>query len=169
MTSRTLVLALCSVAAACGESPTAPTPTAITFGTVAPPNGSTVTIPASFPYNEIGGIVLPPGSGVFSLPLTISSARPLPLARLNVYLLTGGSTTEYCGQNSPDSPSWTGLPADWTTTVVITGFQVYRLPCDVTGLRVMLHARSDTHLGLPPSPAETIVEATLPVNIALRR
>jgi hypothetical protein len=170
MTCRAAVLAFCILASSCGEpTSTRPSPTAISFGSLFPANGSSVTIPERYPYNQIGGVVLPPGSGVLSVPLTISSARALPLARLNVYMLTGGSATEYCGQNLPDSPSWTSLPANWTTTVDITGFQVYRLPCDVTALRVMLHSRSDTHLAIPPSAAETIVEATLPVSIALRR
>src|SRR5260370_10720275 len=81
----------------------------------------------------------------------MTSAHEVPWARLNVYLLTGGTSSEYCGQNDPDSPTWRFLPAGWMTTFTVTGFRVFRLPCDVTGLRAMLHVRNNG-LMIPPTP-----------------
>ena len=98
----------------------------------------------------------------------MTSAHDVPWAQLNVYLLTGGQSTEYCGQNSPDSPTWSFLPSGWTTTFAVTGFRVYRLPCEVTGIRAMLHMRNNGS-ATPPTPTETIAEATLPLSFQIRR
>lgn len=125
-------------------------------------------MPAQYPYIVPGGVVLPPQSGQISVSLSITSAHEVPWAQLNVYLLTGGQNSEYCGQNLPDSPTWGFLPSGWTTTFTVTGFQVYRLPCDVTGVRAIFHTRN-TGLLTPPTSSETIAEATLPVAFQIRR
>lgn len=57
-----------------------------------------------------------------------------------MYLLTGGGSSEYCGQNDPDAPTWSFL---------------------------MLHMRNNG-LGAPPTASETIAEATVPVSFTLR-
>ena len=84
------------------------------------------------------------------------------------YLLTGGTSTEYCGENGPDGPTWSFLTPGWTTTYTVTGFRVYRLPCEVTGIRAMLHMRNNG-LIIPPTPSETIAEATLTESLHIRR
>ena len=164
-------VALASVLSGCGSAPTMPDPTsgAIT-GVVVATTGSgpagSVIIPTQYTYNEIGGVILPPQSGLISVRLTVSLARGTPFGQLNVYLLTGTGNSDYCGQNLPDSPRWTLLPTGWTTTFTVTGFQIYRLPCAVTGVRVMFHTRNSGTL-TPPSPAETIAEATVPVTFQI--
>ena len=50
----------------------------------------------------------------------------------------------------------------------MTGFRVFQLPCHVTGIRAMLHMRNNGSL-VPPSPSETIAEATLPLSFDIRR
>lgn len=122
--------------------------------------------PPTITYNELGGVILLPDSGLISVRLTISSGREVPYGQLSVYLLTDNATGAYCGQNLPDSPTWRSLPAGWTTTVTVTGFQVFRLPCAVTGVRVMFHSRNSGAL-TPPTPAETIAEATVPVGFQI--
>jgi hypothetical protein len=151
----------------CGDPPTTPESQSsqIVITAVSPPSGSTVVVPAQYPYNVPGGAVLPPGSGLISVSLSLRSAHEVPWAQLNVYLLSG---SDYCGQNLPDSPTWGFLPAGWTTSCTVTGFQVYRLPCDVTGVRAMLHTRNNGVL-TPPTTAETIAEATLPASFQIRR
>ena len=112
--------------------------------------------------------MIPPGSGLISVRLSMTSAHDVPWARLNVYLLTGGTRSEYCGENGPDAPTWSFLTTGWTTTYTVTGFRVYRLPCGVTGIRAMLHMRNNGLIA-PPLPTETIAEATLNGSILIRR
>jgi hypothetical protein len=45
---------------------------------------------------------------------------------------------------------------------------MYRLPCDVTGIRAMLHMRNNGLL-TPPDPTETVAEATFPVSFRIER
>jgi hypothetical protein len=164
-------VALGLLTAGCGSSPTtpeAPADSSIVIAAVSPSSGSTVVIPAQYPYFVPGGVVLPPQSGQIAVSLSIRSAHEVPWAQLSVYLLTGGQSSEYCGQNLPDSPTWQVLPSGWTTTLTVTGFQIYRLPCDVTGVRAMLHMRNNGLL-IPPTSSETIAEATLPVSFQIRR
>jgi hypothetical protein len=161
------------LACGCGaaDSPTAPPPplqSSIVFTTVAPASGSTVVLPAEYPYILPGGVVIPRGSGLVSVGVSITSAHEVPWAQLNAYLLTGGQSSPYCGQNDPDAPTWSFLPAGWTTTFTVTGFRVYRLPCEVTGIRVMLHMRNNG-LATPPTPSETVAEATFPVSFRIDR
>jgi hypothetical protein len=166
------VLALGMVGAGCGSSPSAATPAppvsnSVVINSVAPASGSTVVVPAQYPYFELGGVVLPRGSGLLSVGLTVASDRAVPFAKLDVYLLADGSASDYCGQNLPDSPAWASLPAGFTASVTVTGFQIYRLPCSVTGVRAFFHTRN-SGVQTPPSAAETIAEATLPVRLELR-
>jgi hypothetical protein len=159
------------LAGACGSSATAPSTPAqsrMVFTSTMPPSGSTVVVPADIPSNSLGGVVIPRSSGLVSVGLSMTSAHDVPFARLNVYLLTGGTTSEYCGINDPDAPTWQFLTPGWTTGYTVTGFSVYRLPCDVTGIRAMLHMRNNG-LFAPPTPTETVVEATAPVSFQLRR
>ena len=100
---------------------------------------------------------------------THEPSENVPWTQLNVYLLTGGASDQYCGQNVNDSPTWQFISPGWTTTVTVTGFRVYQLPCEVTGLRAMFHMRPNNGLLTPPSPTETIAEAIVPTNLHLRR
>jgi hypothetical protein len=85
-----------------------------------------------------------------------------------VYLLNEGTTDKYCGQNLPPLPSWQFLTPGWSSNVTVTGFQIYRLPCDVTGFRAMLHMRNTGSL-IPPSPSETIAEKVVSTALRLLR
>jgi len=159
-------LAALALTSGCGsealDMPSAPTPvTSLVVGAPSPPSGATIRVTVGEPP----GTFILPNSGQLSVPITVSSAREVPFAQLYVFLLSGDT---YCGQNLPDTPSWSPFPAGRTLTFPITGFQVYRLPCEVTGLRVMLHTRNSGSL-TPPTPAETVVESTLSVNYHLTR
>ncbi len=160
-----LVLALTAVA--CGNDTTAPTVTSVVVSTT--PTSGAVVVPAGFPYIIPGGVLLPKGSGLISARVTLTSARETPLARLSVYLMTGSRSDEYCGQNSNDWPTWTPLPGDFTTTYEVTGFRVYRLPCDVTGIRAILNTHPNDGLGIPPRADEILAEATAPVSFQIRQ
>jgi hypothetical protein len=50
----------------------------------------------------------------------------------------------------------------------VSGFRVYRLPCEVTGVRAMLHTRNNGLL-VPPTASETLAETTLPLRVLIRR
>jgi hypothetical protein len=163
--------ALALVACACGDSPTSPDETGdsrLTILETTPATGSVVAVPSQYPYIVPGGVVLPPGSGLISVRISMRTAHEVPWARLNVYLLTGDGASEYCGENGPDAPTWQFLPAGWTTTLTVTGFRVYRLPCEVTGIRAMLHMRNNGLIA-PPLPSETIAEATLARHLVINR
>jgi hypothetical protein len=150
----------------CGDSPSAPeAQTSLVVTAVSPPSGSTVVVPVQYPVNAIGGVVLPPQSGLISVSLSLEIAHDVPWAQLYVYLLSG---SDYCGQNLPDAPTWGFLPASWKTSYTVTGFQVYKLPCDVTGVQAFFHTRNNGLL-IPPTAAETIAEATAPAAFQIRR
>jgi hypothetical protein len=139
------------------------------FTAVSPPSGSTIVVPKEYPYIIPGGVVIPRHSGLISLGLSMTSAHEVPWAQLSVYLLTGGDQRlDYCGQNDPDAPTWQFLTSGWMTTYTVTGFRLYRLPCEVTGIRAMLHMRNNG-LGIPPIPSETIAEATFSTSYHIRR
>ncbi len=153
-------------ACGCGHSPSAPAvQTSLAVTMVSPPVGSTVVVPSQYPFNAIGGVVLPPQSGLISVTVSLEIAHDVPWAQLYVYLLSG---TDYCGQNLPDAPTWGFLPKGWTTTYTVTGFQVYRLPCDVTGVQAFFHTRNNGLL-TPPTAAETIAQGTAPASFQIRR
>jgi hypothetical protein len=166
--SGVLGLTALALAGCGGSSPSQPTQDSVRITATSPAAGTTVVIPEQYPYILPGGVALPPGSGLISVGFTATSGHNAPFAQLNVYLLTGGTTTEYCGQNTPDAPTWSFLTPGWTASYAVTGFRVYRLPCDVTGFRVMLHTRNNGLL-TPPTSAETIAEATVPASFQLRR
>jgi hypothetical protein len=161
---------LALLASACGSvtGPDDPPVNRVTFAGTVPRTDSTLIVPAEWPYIIPGGVVIPRGSGFLPVGLTVASGRDVPWARLSVYLLTGDTTTSICGQNDPDAPTWGGLPAGWSTTYTVTGFRVYRLPCEVTGIRAVLHTRNNGLL-TPPLPSEIVAEAVLPVRLHLRR
>lgn len=147
--------------------PSQPQVTSLNVTSYSPPSGSTIVIPAQYPYNQVGGVVLPAGSGVITVSGTLSLAQDEAYAQLNIYLLTGSGAT-YCGQNLPDSPVWYNLKSGWTANFSISGWQIYNLPNDVTGLRVMLHRRQSGNL-TPPTDGQTIVETTIPVSWKIQR
>lgn len=170
---RLTLMTLGLLAVGCGRSslptsPRTPANSSIVVTPVSPPSGSTIVVPEAYPYIVPGGVVIPPGSGLISVTVSVTSAHEVPWARLNVYLLTGGTSSEYCGENGPDAPTWSFLPSGWTTTYTVTGFRVYRLPCAVTGIRAMLHMRNNG-LFAPPTPTETIAEAMLSQSYEIRR
>jgi hypothetical protein len=167
-----ILIALALLAHGCGgaASPTAPIPisSSVVISAASPAAGSTIVVPEQCAYIVPGGVVIPPGSGLISVRVSMTSAHHVPWARLSVYLLTGGGSSEYCGENGPDAPTWSFLTPAWTTTYTVTGFRVYRLPCEVTGIRAMLHMRNNG-LIIPPIPSETIAEATLTETLQIRR
>lgn len=155
-------LVMCAVSAAgCGgatvATPVGPEPVdTLVIGAPSPSSGATIVISTGTPP----GAFIPRTSGQLTVPITLSSARERSFAQLNVYLMSGDG---YCGQNIPDSPTWSPLPAGSSMSFNISGFQVFRLPCEVTGVRVMLHTRNSGNL-TPPSAAETIIEKTIAVT-----
>ena len=161
------LFALALTAVACGNDMTTPSLTSVVVSTT--PTSGTVVVPAAYPYIFPGGVVLPRGSGLISARVTLTSARAEPLARLSVYLMTGNQSGEYCGQNSPDWPTWSPLPGDFTTTYEVTGFRVYRLPCDVTGIRAILHAQPDDGGLTPPRADQILAVTTAPVSFQIRQ
>jgi hypothetical protein len=52
--------------------------------------------------------------------------------------------------------------------VTVTGFQVFTLPCEVTGLRAILNTREDLHQGGVPPTSLIVADTTLPVVYHLR-
>jgi hypothetical protein len=165
-----LILVAGVLAGACGTSPSAPDAleSRIVVTRTNPSTARTVVVPADLPPNVFGGVVIPRGSGLLSVELSVTSAHEVPWAQLSVYLITGEGRMDYCGQNDPDAPTWQFLPSGWTTAYTVTGFSVYRLPCDVTGIRAMLHMRNNGLL-IPPLPTETVAETTFPLRLQLRR
>jgi hypothetical protein len=155
----TVLAAGCRNTATVLSGPSSGSPS-IAFTQVSPASGSTISTTGSPP-----GAFIQRGSGKLSVGLVIQSADPIPYAELRVYLLTNDASG-YCGQNLPDAPVWTALGAGAKLEVTITGFQVYRLPCDVTGLRAMLTVF--TNDGRPPAASQTLAEATYPVTYQLR-
>ena len=107
------------------------------------------------------------GSGLFSIPITVSSDREVPWAQLNVYLFDGSSGLGYCGQNIPDAPTWGPFSKGQTVSVTISGFQLGHVPCQVTSVRAWLHTRNNG-LGIPPTESETVANGSLDVNYTFR-
>jgi hypothetical protein len=138
-------------------------PSGVSRVTIAPPtpaSGSTLVTTGTTP-----GAFIVKDSGVVSIPISIEAGRYATWAQLYVYLMTADGS--YCGQNLPDAPTWGPLDEGQTASVTISGFQVFRLPCEVTGLRAMLHTRNSGLL-TPPNASETMAEALLPVNYIIR-
>ena len=151
-------LLLVGVCISCGSSE-APTPVAsIVIGQPSPPAGSVIRPSNSFIVGE---------SGTLAIPITATSDREVDWAALYVYLLSSDSGRDYCGQNLPDTPTWGPFRKGQTVTVTISGFQVGRMPCQVTGIRAMLHTRNSGLL-TPPTASETIAEATRTIAYSLQ-
>jgi hypothetical protein len=74
-----------------------------------------------------------------------------------------------CGQNLPDWPTWRPFLSGATVTYTVTGFQVFRLPCEVTGIRAIFNTREDLHLGGFPPPGDIVADATFPAVYHLRQ
>ena len=141
---------------ACADS-IGPTPmqSTLTLATPSPASGATIAVTGTPP-----GAFITRGSGRLSIPITVTSAREVPWAQLYVYLMSGSDT--YCGQNLPDAPTWAPFLKGQTATMTITGFQVFRLPCDVTGIRAFLHTRN-TGLLTPPIATDTVADGSMSV------
>jgi hypothetical protein len=156
------VLATLLVVACDEKPPTAPSVTEarLTIGAIAPASGGSVTATGSLP-----GAFLARGSGLVSIPITMSAGRELPWAQLSVYLMT--SDTEYCGQNMPDAPTYGPFRATETVTVTISGFQVFRLPCQVVAVRAYLHTRNSGLL-VPPNASETAAQGLATASFTIR-
>jgi hypothetical protein len=160
-TSVATVLAVL-VMSSCG-SPEAPSAVrSLTISTPTPAPGS--IIPATL--NGIQYFVAR-GSGLFSVPITVSSDRDVQWAQLNVYLFDGSSGLGYCGQNIPDAPTWGPFSKGQTVSVTISGFQIGHVPCQVTSIHAWLHTR-DSGLLTPPTASETVAEGSLAVNYTFR-
>jgi hypothetical protein len=151
---------------ACGSNETSPTPivtqSTVTLTAPTPAPGSTLT-PAGTPP----GTFFMRGSGQFGVTVTITAGQDLPFAQLAVFLLTTTNPNGYCGSNLPDWPTWRPFARGQTVTFTVTGFQVFALPCEVTGIRAIFNTRDDLHqLSVPP--ANLVAETTLPVVYHLR-
>ena len=161
------LLIVAALAPACGGNDASPTPIvmpstiALTSPTPAP--GSTLT-PAGTPP----GTFFTRGSGQFGVTVTITAGQDLPFAQLAVFLLTTANADGYCGQNLPDWPTWRPFARGQTVTYTVTGFQVFSLPCEVTGIRAVFNTRDDLHLGGVPPPNFIVADTTLPVVYHLR-
>jgi hypothetical protein len=175
----TAVLLIAFVAAGCGN-PTSPSATSgrgatstpasttasLQIGPTSPSDGSTIHVTVG----AAPGLFMPREAGQISIPITAISDRDVPWAQLNVYLMTGDTSTEYCGQNLPDIPGWVQLTKGQQISASVTGFQVYRLPCDVVAIRAYLTTRDTRHGGVltPPKPDETIATGVLTAHYQLR-
>jgi hypothetical protein len=153
------------VASGCSDEswPTAPSPSGpstLSITQVLPAAGGVVTITHGTPP----GAFIDRNSGQVSVAITVRAGRSVPWAQLNVYLLTSEG---YCGQNLPDAPTWRPFEAGQQVTYTVTAFQVYELPCEVVGVRAMLHTRNNEDL-TPASASETVAEATAPARFVIR-
>ena len=162
-----VVVALCVSACAIGcgrdDSPMRPSrPSTVAIGAVAPPSGSTLA-----PVGTPPGAFFPRLSGMFGVTISVTAGEKLSFAQLNVYLLTTDSSN-YCGQNLPDSPTWRPFQEGDTVTYTVTGFQVYRLPCEVTAIRAIFHTRDDSHVGGIPPSSQIVADTTLPAVFHFR-
>jgi hypothetical protein len=167
MIGRVLGLAFATLlATSCDRANVAPTSpsglSSVAITSTSPAAGTTLT-----PSGTPPGTFFTRGSGQFGVTVTITAAQELPFAQLAVFLLTSDEAT-YCGQNLPDWPTWRPFMRGQTVTYTVTGFQVFRLPCEVTGIRAVFNTRDDLHFGGVP-PANLIIgDSTLPVIYHLR-
>ena len=166
MRVRFIVLVLVALSAlACGNDVGPSSVGTMTFTQVTPPSGSTIIVSSG----AAPGAFIERNSGQLSVGLRIRSAREVDWAKLDVYLLTMGSTGDSrCGQNSPDAPTWGPFRAGRTESVTITGFQIFRLPCAVTGIRAILHLRQGG-LNTTPMASEILADGTMAVSYSLQR
>lgn len=152
---------------ACGGNDASPTPivtpSTITLTSPTPAQDSTLT-PAGTPP----GAFFTRGSGQFGVTVTITAGQDLPFAQLALFLLTNANADGYCGQNLPDWPTWRPFARGQTVTYTVTGFQVFSLPCEVTGIRAVFNTREDVHVGGIPPANFIVADTTLPVVYHLR-
>ena len=158
------LLSALTLSAACSDSPAGPSgaTSGISLIGMSPAAGSNVTITHGSPP----GAFIDRNSGQLSVHMSVRSPREVDYAQLYLYLYTADGT--YCGQNLPDTPAWGGFPANKTMDVTVSGFQVFRIPCDVTAIRAMLHIRNNGLL-TPPTPAETLADSTFAARYAIRQ
>lgn len=154
-----LPLALLTVAC---NLPFSPDPVSeLTISTPTPAPGSVI------PITPIGiQSFIERGSGVFSVPITVTSDREVDWAQLRVYLYRGPNLQDTCGVNLPDAPTWGPFEKGQTASVTISGWQLSG-PCDVTSIRAWLHTRN-SGLILPPNESETVASGRLDVRYTFR-
>jgi len=159
------VLAL--IAGGCDSKDSAPsapsTPASVVISGSTPASGATLS-----PIGKVPGTFFNRGSGQFGVTISVTSGSALPFAQLAVFLQTTSNPDGYCGQNLPDWPTWRPLAGGQTVTYTVTGFQVFTLPCEVTGIRAVLNTRDDLHVGGVPPSNFIVADATLPVVYHLR-
>ena len=149
-----------TIASAC--SPTSPTPVkSLVISTPTPAPGSVIPITAIGIQSFIAR-----GSGLFSVPITVTSDREVDWARLSVYLNRSSNGADYCGVNLPDAPTWGPFAKGQTTSVTITGFQLSG-PCEVRSISAYLHTRNSGNVG-PPTESETVAGGRLEVSYTFR-
>ena len=154
------VVAAALLTVAC--SLTSPDPVSrLTISTPTPPPGSVI------PITRIGiQSFISRGSGVFSVPVTVTSDREVDWAQLRVYLYRGPGFNDWCGQNLPDAPTWGPYRKGQTASVTISGWQLSG-PCEVTSIRAWLHTRQGG-LGAPPNESETVASGSLDARYTFR-
>ena len=161
------LLFLAALTSACGNDDTSPTPiataTTVVLSSPTPASGSTLS-----PIGTPPGTFFMRGSGQFGVTVTITSGQDLPFAQLAVFLLTTSNPSGYCGSNLPDWPTWRPFARGQTVTYTVTGFQVFSLPCEVTGIRAVFNTRDDLHSGGIPPANFIVADTTLPVVYHLR-
>jgi hypothetical protein len=166
---KTLALvALALLSVACDDATGPSARTTIVAGMNPTQSGVVSLSPTAYPYIVPGGVLLLPGSNLVKVDVTTTLDHAEPYAQLYVFLLTADGG--YCGQNHPDAPEFFDLPAGFTERRTVTGFSVFRLPCEVTGVRAVLHRRrASTGLLGPPPPDQVIVETTVPAQLLIRQ
>ena len=161
------LLLVAALTPACGDNDSSPTvvvaPSTVTLTSPSPAPGSTL-----MPIGTPPGTFFTRGSGQFGVTVTITAGQDLPFAQLAVFLLTTQNEAGYCGQNLPDWPAWRPFARGQTVTYTVTGFQVFSLPCEVTGIRAVFNTRDDLHLGGVPPANFIVADTTLPVVYHLR-
>jgi hypothetical protein len=145
------------------DPPTAPSPVpaGITAGAIVPANGASVTATGEPP----GAMLLRESNSVM-VPLTLTSGRDVSFAELMVFLQESNGNS--CGANTPNRPTWAPLRATDRVTVTITGFQVFRLPCNVVSIRALVHTRINPSLLTVPTPDEILADITIPASFVIR-
>jgi hypothetical protein len=148
--------------AACDGVPGSPGEVSrISFPGFTPASTATVSVPGAPP----GGRVVV--GGLMSVTVSMTVARDQPFAMLYVYLVENEMAETSCGINFPDTPSWEPFQKG-TKTYTIDSFQLFRLPCEVIGLRAILHNRSNRNLLTVPRTEERLADATQSVRWSLR-
>lgn len=132
----------------------------ISLTEIAPPSGSSITIPQEPPYY---GSLIPRQSGLLRVGVSVTSGADLAQASLGIQLHAGGAI---CGFNLPDLPSWT-LQAGQSVTYTVTGFQLFcPRPFQITAIRAFL--RGPGLIQFDPPPSDILMEATFPASYTIR-